>query len=56
MAEYLVLRTPHVLHSPTVLGDHRRVETQMMLSERIEDPGALQLQQPESLVRTIGAG
>ena len=56
LAEDLDLRDPLVRRSPAVLGAHRRVETLMVLGERIEAPGALQLQQPGSLVRTIGAG
>ena len=56
LAEDLDLRDPRVRRSPAVLGTHRRIVTSTVLGERVEAPGALQLQGPGSLVRTTGAG
>ncbi len=42
-------RDRRVPRSPAVLGDHRRLDTLMVLSERVEASGALQLQDPRSL-------
>nr|WP_246315670.1 urease accessory protein UreD [Kineococcus aurantiacus] len=54
LAEDLDLRDRRVRRSPAVLGGHRRVETLLVLGERVEAPGALQLEGPGSLVRRVG--